>query len=42
MPIYSAIKLDIQVYEADECPLCKEGKKELVKPGSREFKELGM
>lgn len=42
MSIYSAIKLDIQVHDADECPLCKEGKKELVKPGSREFKELGM
>ena len=42
MPIYSAIKLDIQVHEADQCPLCKEGKIELVKPGSREFKELGM
>lgn len=42
MPIYSAIKLDIQVYDADECPLCKDGKVELFKPGSREFKELGM
>ena len=42
MPIYSAIKLDIQVYESDECPLCKEGKLPVVKPGSREFKELGM
>jgi orotate phosphoribosyltransferase len=42
MPIYSAIKLDIQVHDADECPLCKEGSLELVKPGSREFKELGM
>ena len=42
MPIYSEIKLDIQVHDADECPLCKEGKIELVKPGSREFKELGM
>lgn len=42
MPIYSAIKLEIQVHEADECHLCKEGKIELVKPGSREFKELGM
>ena len=41
MPIYSAIKLDIQVHDA-ECPLCKEGNIELVKPGSREFKELGM
>ena len=37
MPIYSAIKLDIQVHDADECPLCKEGNIELVKPGSREF-----
>lgn len=42
MPIYSAIKLDIQVHDADECPLCKEGNIELVKPGSREFKEIGM
>ncbi len=37
MPIYSAIKLDIQVYDANECPLCKEGKIEVIKPGSREF-----
>ncbi|MGL5712840.1 MAG: orotate phosphoribosyltransferase [Paraclostridium sp.] len=42
MPIYSAIKLEIQVYDADNCPLCKEGKIALVKPGSREFKEIGM
>ena len=42
MPIYSAIKLDIQVHDAENCPLCKEGKIELVKPGSREFKEIGM
>ena len=40
MPIYSAIKLDIKVYESDECPLCKEGNIDLVKPGSREFKNL--
>ncbi len=37
MPIYSAIKLDIQVYDANECPLCKEGKIEVIKPGSRVF-----
>lgn len=37
MPIYSAIKLDIQVYDANECTLCKEGKIEVIKPGSREF-----
>ncbi|MGL5693883.1 MAG: orotate phosphoribosyltransferase [Peptostreptococcaceae bacterium] len=42
MPIYSAIKLEIQVHDADNCPLCKEGKRDLVKPGSREFKEIGM
>lgn len=42
MPIYSAIDLDIQVYEADDCPLCKEGKIDLVKPGSRKFAEQGM
>lgn len=38
MPIYSAIDIDIKVYDAENCPLCKEGKIELVKPGSREFK----
>ena len=38
MPIYSAIDLDIQVYESDAGPLCEEGKIDLVKPGSREFK----
>ena len=37
MPIYSAIKLDIQVYDANECQFCKEGKIEVIKPGSREF-----
>ena len=41
-PIYSAIKLDVQVHDPDEYPLCKEGNIDLVKPGSREFKELGM
>lgn len=38
MPIYSAIDLDIQVYDDNSCPLCEEGKLEVVKPGSREFK----
>lgn len=42
MPIYSAIKLDIKVYEPSDCPLCKLRDIDLVKPGSREFKELGM
>lgn len=39
LPVYSAIKLDIVSYSADECPMCREGKIELVKPGSRDFKK---
>ena len=38
MPIYSAIDLDIQVYDEGSCPLCDAGQIDLVKPGSREFK----
>lgn len=29
------ISMEVISYEADECPLCKEGKIELIKPGSR-------
>lgn len=36
--IYSGVKLDINTYEKEECPLCKENIP-LIKPGSREFKE---
>lgn len=36
-PLYSAIKLDIETYTPDECPLCKEGKP-IEKPGSRKIK----
>lgn len=35
-PIYSATKLNIQSWEPDECPLCKQGLP-FVKPGSRKF-----
>ncbi len=35
-PVYSATKLDIQSWEAGECPLCKQGLP-FVKPGSRKF-----
>lgn len=35
-PIYSATKLNIQSWEADECPLCKQGLP-FIKPGSRKF-----
>ncbi len=37
VPISSVISLDVTSYEADECPLCKEGLP-LVKPGSRALK----
>lgn len=33
-PIYDAISLDIQIFDPEDCPLCKKGEK-LVKPGSR-------
>lgn len=36
-PIYSAIKLDINVYEKENCPMCKEGTP-YIKPGSRNIK----
>ena len=38
LPVYSAVKLQFPVYEADDCPLCKEGKIPVVKPGSRTSK----
>lgn len=31
----SVLTMDIESWEPDNCPLCKEGKLELVKPGSR-------
>lgn len=34
-PLYPAISLNVNAYEKEECPLCKDGKIELVKPGSR-------
>lgn len=36
LSVYAALKLDIQTYEANECPLCREGGIALEKPGSRE------
>lgn len=35
VPFSPVISMEVIAYEADECPLCKEGKIELVKPGSR-------
>jgi orotate phosphoribosyltransferase len=37
LPVYSCIKLDIESYAAEECPLCKEGIP-YIKPGSRSIK----
>lgn len=36
-PVYSAIKLEIESYDANNCPLCAKGIK-YVKPGSRNIK----
>lgn len=35
--LYPAISLQVQAYDASECPLCAEGKLQLVKPGSRKM-----
>lgn len=35
-PVYSAIKIDANTYERDNCPLCKENKP-IIKPGSRKI-----
>ena len=37
VPFSSVIKIDVEAYEADECPICKEGKIPVVKPGSRKI-----
>ena len=37
LPVYAALKLSIDSYEPDDCPICKEGKLKLEKPGSREI-----
>ncbi len=36
LPIYSAVELEFETYDADNCPLCMNGSKP-VKPGSRKF-----
>ncbi|MEZ4508920.1 MAG: phosphoribosyltransferase family protein [Eubacteriales bacterium] len=37
LPVYAALKLAIDSYEPDDCPICREGKIKLEKPGSREL-----
>ena len=36
LPVYAALSLDIKTYDVEACPICKEGKLPLEKPGSRE------
>ncbi|MFA9422665.1 MAG: orotate phosphoribosyltransferase [Sedimentibacter sp.] len=36
LPIYSAVELEFETYEANNCPLCKSGSTP-IKPGSRKF-----
>ena len=38
VPYKSVISMKVEAWEPDNCPLCKEGKIELVKPGSRKLK----
>ena len=40
VPLFSILKIDIQTYPLDNCPLCKEGKIPAVKPGSRGVQKL--
>ena len=35
VPFKAVISMNVESWEPDECPLCKEGKIDLVKPGSR-------
>ena len=37
LPVYAALKLSIDSYEPDDCPICHEGNLPLEKPGSREM-----
>ncbi len=35
VPFKAVISVDVESWEPEDCPLCKEGKLEVVKPGSR-------
>ena len=38
VPYRALLSMEVKSYEADECPLCREGKTPAVKPGSRGLK----
>lgn len=35
-PLYSAVKLDLNTYDSEDCPMCKDGST-AIKPGSRKI-----
>ena len=37
-PLFSCVKIGIETYAPENCPLCKSGKSKAVKPGSRALK----
>lgn len=37
VPLKSVLSMEVKSYEHDECPICKQGDIELVKPGSRKL-----
>ncbi len=39
LTMYSAVKLDIDAYDPEDCPICKNSDLPLVKPGSRDTKK---
>ncbi|MBE7029344.1 MAG: orotate phosphoribosyltransferase [Clostridia bacterium] len=39
VPFSSVIKIDVEAFEPEDCPICKEGKIPVVKPGSRNIKK---
>lgn len=39
VPFRAVYSAEVESWDADACPLCKEGKLELVKPGSRKIKK---
>jgi len=38
VPFYPLLTVEVNVYDPDDCPLCRQGL-ECIKPGSREFKK---
>ena len=38
VPFQSLLSIEVESYELDDCPLCKEGKLPAIKPGSRGLK----